>query len=363
MNLSVGERMFDHMDWEGLTTDQLEERLIVNHADISAITAEEMEILEILDRRQVATADGCKSLSEWTAARLDVGLDTARTLVRTMRRTETRPDLREALVSGEASLDRVEALSNIVTDVGLLSHRDVAGVRAEAAKQARMTVAKEHRSAADQFLVMQPTLDESWWRLWDGLDGPSGALVDKVLTENAEDLPVLPDGTRGETSWRKAVALTELCVSGDGPSAHVTVFVDAKPAVETSGESGVVLNVGPKVGRQALQAVLCDATTEVIARSEDGRPMEYGRQQRTAPPGLKRAILHRDANMCVADGCDSRYRLEIHHKTPWSEGGETNPDDLVTLCWFHHHVVVHQRGYRLYNHPVTGRVRFRKRER
>ena len=43
--------MFDHMDWEGLTTDQLEQRLIVNHADITAITAEDMEILEILDRR------------------------------------------------------------------------------------------------------------------------------------------------------------------------------------------------------------------------------------------------------------------------------------------------------------------------
>jgi hypothetical protein len=56
--------MFDHMEWEGLTTDQLEQRLMVNQTDMLAITAENMEILEVLDRRQVATADGCKSLSE-----------------------------------------------------------------------------------------------------------------------------------------------------------------------------------------------------------------------------------------------------------------------------------------------------------
>jgi 5-methylcytosine-specific restriction endonuclease McrA len=283
-------------------------------------------------------------------------------LVRTIRRTESRPDLREALVSGEASLDRIEALPKIMRDVGLLPHREVAGVRGEAAKQTRVTAAEERRTASEQFPVMQPSLDESWWKLWGGLDGPLGSLVDKVLTERADELSLLPDGVRGEASWRRAGALTELCVSGDAPPVQVTVFVDADQASETNGESGVVLDAGAKVGRQALQAILCDATTEVIARSEDGRPMEYGRHQRTAPPGLKRAILHRDANTCAADGCGSRCRLEIHHKTPRSDGGETNPDDLVTPCWFHHHVVVHQRGYLLYTHPDTGRVRFRQPE-
>ena len=276
-----------------------------------------------------------------------------------MRRTSGRADLREALALGEVSFDRVEALSRIPGNVGLLRHLDVAGVQVEAAKRVRITAGDEVRSADAQFLVLQPSLDESRWRLWGGLDGYSGALVDKVLTETADQLPTLPDGSRGDSSWRKAMALTELCVSGEAPPAQVTVFVDTTQAADTSGEAGVVLEAGPRVGRQALEAVLCDATVEVTARAEDGEPMRYGRSQRTAPPALRRALLHAQSGMCAADGCTSRYRLQVHHVNSWAQGGETNPEDLVVLCWFHHQVVIHQRGFSIYHHPDHGRIRFR----
>lgn len=88
--------MFDHMRWEGISTDQLEQSLLATRTERSRLDAEDIEILEELDRRQVAMADGSRSLSEWTAARLDVGLNTARDLVRTMRRTSQRADLRQA---------------------------------------------------------------------------------------------------------------------------------------------------------------------------------------------------------------------------------------------------------------------------
>jgi hypothetical protein len=337
----------------------LEQLLVGDEHRVSQLRARQTFVLEELDRRQVATADGCKSLSEWLAARLDLGLDTAKSLVRTMRRTAHRPDLRERLASGEVSFDRVEALSRIPEDVGLLRHLDVSGVSTEAAKRVRITPEDEARSAEDQFLVMQPSLDESWWRLWGGLDGYSGAIVDKALTEAADHMPALPDGSRGDSSWRKAHALVQVCVSDEAPPTQVTVFVDAREAVDSNGETGVVLESGPRVGQQVLEAVLCDATVEVTARSEEGIPMVYGRTQRTAPPALRRALLYRDGLMCSADGCTSRHRLQIHHVNGWAQGGETNPEDLVVLCWFHHQVVVHQRGYHIYRHPGHGRIRFR----
>ncbi|HSJ84598.1 MAG TPA: hypothetical protein VLA91_12350, partial [Acidimicrobiia bacterium] len=77
------------------------------------MAGKDLAILEELDSRQVATGDGCRSLSEWTASRLDVSPDTAKSLVRTMRRTSHRPELREGLASGEVSFDRAEALSRI----------------------------------------------------------------------------------------------------------------------------------------------------------------------------------------------------------------------------------------------------------
>jgi hypothetical protein len=350
------------------TTDRLEQELISNQAQRSRLAARDLAILEELDSRQVATGDGCRSLSEWTASRLDVSLDTARSLVRTMRRTSHRPDLRKGLASG-VSFDRVEALSRIPDDLGWWEHLDIAGIRREAAQRARISSEAEARNAADQYLILQPSLDESWWKLWGGLDGYSGAIVDKTLTEAADQLPPLPDGSRGDSSWRKATALTALAIGDNPPPAQITVFIDAQHAVGTDGEAGVVLEAGPRIGPDTLGAILCDGITEITVNAEDGIPISYGRHTRTIPPALRRAIIHRDANRCAADGCDSRNRLQVHHITPWSQGGPTDPDNLITLCWYHHHIVIHQQHSTLYlpsrtrPHPIqttrTGATRRR----
>jgi len=347
---------------EMLTIDQREQQLIDDESLIGRLRARQMANLEVLDRAQVATGDGSRSLSEWAATRLDMSLVSAKSLVRTMRRTTDRPDLREVLASGGVSFDRVEALSKIPDDVGLLPHLDVGGVYREAARRTRITAADEVKTAENNHLFLQYTLDETWARIQGGMDGYSASLVDKTLTELADAQPDLPDGIWGDRSWRRATALVDLCTPGgdDAPPAQVTVFVDAKAAAESNGESGVMLEAGPKVGVQALEAILCDATTEVTVNGDDGIPMVYGRGARTAPPALKRAVIRRGGGVCQADGCNSRYRLEAHHETPWSQGGSTDPDDLIALCWFHHHIVIHQRGFQIYRHPDHGRIRFRR---
>ncbi|MGA7282788.1 MAG: HNH endonuclease signature motif containing protein, partial [Acidimicrobiia bacterium] len=71
----------------------------------------------------------------------------------------------------------------------------------------------------------------------------------------------------------------------------------------------------------------------------------------------RRFVLHRDGG-CTADSCNSRYRLQVHHKIPWSEGGATEADNLVTLCWFHHQVVIHGWGFRIDDSLGAGRLRF-----
>ncbi|MEX0863786.1 MAG: HNH endonuclease [Acidimicrobiia bacterium] len=347
------------MEWECFSTDHLEGLLSSDQQLIDRLRARQLMVLEVLDSRQVATGDGFRSLSDWTAARLDVGKDTAKSLVRTMRRTVGRPELREALVSG-VSFDRVEALSRIPVDVGLLEHLDVSGVQREAARRAGVSADAEFRSADDRFLVLQPSLDESWWKLWGGLDAHAGAMVDKVLSGMADQLPELPDGSTGDSSWRKATALFELCVSEDPVPAHVTVFVDATHAVGTNGETGVILEAGPIMAREALQAVICDSVTEVIARTADGRYMDYGRKHRVVPPSLRRALIDRYLGVCAADGCDSRHRIQAHHRIPWSDGGRTDQDNLILLCWYHHQVVVHEQGFQIYQHPDHGRIRFRQ---
>jgi hypothetical protein len=346
------------MDWEKASTDQLEQCLLESEGVVSQARAMQVEILAELDSRQIVTGDGCRSLSDWVAARLDVSSDTAKTLVRTMRRTADRSDLRDALASG-VSFDRVEGLSRIPEPVGLMEDVDVGGVLREAALRVRVTAEAETRNIEDRYMVLQPSLDESWWKFWGGTDGYTGSLMDKVLSEMADQLPPLPDGSRGDPSWRRATALVQLCVSDEPEPAQVTVLVDTRHATETNGEAGVVLEAGPRVGRQALEHILCDAVIEVTARTEDGRYMDYGHKHRVVPPQMRRALLDKYQGVCAIEGCDSRRRLQAHHRIPWSRGGRTDRDNLILLCWYHHHVAVHEQGLEIHTTP-EGRTRLRR---
>jgi 5-methylcytosine-specific restriction endonuclease McrA len=348
------------MELGGISTDILEQQFVEDEHMIARLRARQMSLLEELDTRQIALADGCRSLGEWVAGRLDVGPDTAKTMVRTMHRLQDRPDLHEALAEGRVTFDRIEAVSRISGDAGLVEWADVAGVRREAAKRARLTADTEYKTADQRYHVLQPNLDESWWKYWGELDGYSGAVMHKVLSEAADRLPDPPDGTRGSRGWQLATALVETLVSDDPAPGQVSVIVDAADAVPSGGEAGVVLEPGVRAGRQALEAILCDSQTEIIARTSDGRFMDYGRRRRTAPPALKRALMAKYGHMCGADGCDSRNRLQVHHLIPWSQGGSTDQDNLIVLCWFHHQVIVHERGFQPYFHKGKTRIRFRK---
>jgi hypothetical protein len=277
-----------------------------------------------------------------------------------MRRTVDKPWIRQALADGSISFDRAEALSRIDDNVGTLDHLDISGLRREAADRVELSTENETKSAQDRYLILQPSLDESWWTLRGGLDGVMGAVIDQALTRKADDLPELPDGSRGSLAWRRATALYELASGGSSPQAHVTVFVDAEKATPTDGRAGVRLLAGPRVGAQALEAILCNCVTEVTVNAEDGTPMVYGRTKRFVPPSLARAELARTGGHCAIDGCDSTYRVEIHHRVPWSQGGRTDPNDLIALCWFHHHIAIHEKGYQPYKHPGHGRIRLRR---
>lgn len=340
-----------------VSIDTAEQIMLEAEQGIARLRDLQMSALQLLDEAQVATADGARTLSEWVARRMDVSRETARSLVRTMRRTENRPELRQALTEGDSSFDRVEAASKILSPSGdpLQYHLDISAVHREAARRARISAAVEDRSFLDQFLFIQSTLDQSWAKVYGGLEGHAAAIVEKTLNEIADSLPLL-EGEPKDPAWRRAVALTQLCISDDPPPTQVSVFVDADTATPTSGQAGVYLEAGSRVGRSALEAVLCESVLEVTVNTADGTPLSYGRRSRAIPPALRRAILHRDGNRCSIAGCGSRNRLQVHHVTPWSQGGATDPENLITLCWWHHHVAIHRLGFTPYRHPKHGQV-------
>jgi hypothetical protein len=51
---------------------------------------------------------------------------------------------------------------------------------------------------------------------------------------------------------------------------------------------------------------------------------------------LRAVVLAKDSNRCQVTGCPSRLDLHVHHMQSVSNGGEHKPDNLVSLCDFHH---------------------------
>ena len=99
---------------------------------------------------------------------------------------------------------------------------------------------EEQRRFEDRFLVLQPNLSESWWKLWGGLGGAEGAIVEKALLSRADSFPRLPDGSRPHRSTANADALVSIAEDSltggaasdgtDGATSTISVFVDANEA-------------------------------------------------------------------------------------------------------------------------------------
>jgi HNH endonuclease len=175
-------------------------------------------------------------------------------------------------------------------------------------------------------------------------------MIAQALHRKETELPVLEDQTNGQ---RRLDALASICLDSltgtggeDGSEGRAVtvaeVFVDALLASQTQGESGATLSSGPKAGFDVLSEILCSGKVRIIA--SDLNCLFYSDLGEAVPPALRALVMARDMGICSIEGCRSRYRLQIHHISPRSRGGSHHPDNLITLCWYHHHVAIHGMG-------------------
>jgi hypothetical protein len=123
------------------------------------------------------------------------------------------------------------------------------------------------------------------------------------------------------------------------------VFIDLDRANGTGGELGAELQYGPRVGPNVLLEILCGGSVQMVGL-EGGKPIVTSQSASAIPPAVRDFVAWRDRG-CSVSGCSSRYRLQPHHIRHRAHQGDHDPDNLATLCWFHHHVAVHQSGFTL----------------
>ena len=232
-----------------------------------------------------------------------------------------------------------------------------------------MTAASEADAFRRRRIWMQPNLDRTLMTGTLTLSGTDAEVFLTALDERADELCHHQDVERPGLAQRRADALVSLATdryygpdqtsqtkapTPRRPKAHV--FIDAKQVANTNGEAGATTRSGLKVGPLTLKEILCIGTTQVSLIDRDGlTPLPTG--PGPLHPRVRDYIFQRDGG-CTADGCTSTYRLEPHHIIQRSQGGDNHPDNLTLLCWFHHQVVIHRRGYTIDAHSPPGRRRF-----
>ena len=239
---------------------------------------------------------------------------------------------------------------------------DLDKVARVAQQHRRMARDRERHTFESQYVAFQPSLDGTHVRVSGRLGATEAEICRQGLDRRGEQLVPAAE-SRPDPGLRRALALTTLCQdhldNGTGPGAGSPDAVSAgrtrrepllmvlarNPVAEGSGfEQGVSVPAGQRVGPDTVDLIQCAGRTEVITLA--GQEIIHHGSSTSIRPAIRRAVLARDDG-CTVDGCDSTYRLEIHHIVPVSGGGTHAPENLTTLCWWHHHVAVHRRGMRI----------------
>ena len=339
--------------------DTLEQEILAREEQIARLRREQADLLARLDMRQVHRVDGSRSLQEWVRARLDVSAHTARDLVDAARQLPHQPELVSDCEG--VSFDRLVATSRLIAsgaDSEMVERSfgfDLAGVDRLRSRQHRLTRSSERDKFVDRSVWFQDSLDNTTGRISGELPGYEYTIVRDSVEDRADQFGDLPGPTQTKQQ-RRADALVSICQdsreptgSNDGGDCRrseplVTVFFDADQA-QARGELGGELEFGPRVGPAVLERILCEGRIQLVG-VQDGKPVVTSDRARDIPNEVRRFVKHRDGG-CTISGCHSRYRLQVHHIQFRSNGGDHDTDNLTTLCWFHHHVVIHGLGFRI----------------
>jgi hypothetical protein len=138
-----------------------------------------------------------------------------------------------------------------------------------------------------------------------------------------------------------------------GDKYQVVVHIDANsvdvgdPLSLSGDETHCYLENGPFLAPETTRRLACDAGLVTVLEDSEGNVLNIGRKSRTVPSPVRRALNLRDQG-CRFPGCtESQHLVEAHHVEHWCDGGETSLENLASLCR-HHHLLLHEGGYRLY---------------
>ena len=267
------------------------------------------------------------------------------------RRLEDLPVLKEAFASGTLSYSKARAVSRIATPATERPLVDCAHA-ATASQLERLARSREFVSRRDAEEVAERR-DVGVYDDQDGsvvfhgrLTAAEGEVLRAALTAHRQALRSA-EQCSAEHKCRPSLADAFVAMAQTALAAGPTPLTGADRTqvilhVEETGATW--LGSGAAVSGDTAKRLACDATVRAMLEG-DGEPLKLGRATRTPNRAQRRALSRRDGG-CRFPGCVEHRFVEAHHIIHWFDGGPTDLENLVLLCWRHHHLV-HEGGWTL----------------
>jgi len=123
-----------------------------------------------------------------------------------------------------------------------------------------------------------------------------------------------------------------------GVPVTITVTVTADDLDRAQHGERVIVedSYGTPISLDALAGISAELQIGTVTLSTTGGILDYGRSRRLASCPQRRALAARDKG-CAFVGCTRHATwCEVHHVTPWLQGGVTSLDNMILLCRYHH---------------------------
>lgn len=364
------------LDPAALSDEQLRELVPLAQVGINRVSAVQTAAVGAGEARQVHTGDGMASMKTWLTAHCRISGREATVLVRAGRRLRDLPALAAAYAAGAVTPAHVGVVTGAVTPARVAKadeHGIDLGTTDRILTGAAMTLGPEDTAQAVRRWVagIDPdgTLDDAAglpraFRLSSSTAGRTylSGHLDPVGAETVHTAleAVMnghrPAGDRRTRAERQGDALVELCrqaLHGDtlpdvrGQRPHLRVTIDWMALCAERGVPGFgqLAFAGP-ISAETARRIACDAGVSRVLTGPNSLPLDVGREQRTSPAGIRRAVEARDLH-CVFTGCTAPPAwCDVHHVDHWAWGGETSCENGALICE-RHHTAVHEGGFRV----------------
>lgn len=321
-------------------------------------------VIAEVDRRGAWHDSGARDLAHWLSIRYGMSWWKADRVIKSAAALHDLPRIAAAFEAGMLGIDKVIELTRFATPQTEGELVEWAGDVTCATIRRRADL--EVRAAHDETAGFERDRCLRYWYEDGGrrfglearMPSAQGAVVAKALQRVVDQIPVMPaelDGAYIEA--RRADALLALCsqrIAADADADRATLVVHASLEA-LAGRRNVETEQGAVMPPETLQRLACDARVQVVAESDAGDPVAFGRTRREPSASMMRQLRHRDRG-CRFPGCGSTAFVVAHHIVWWSRGGATDLDNLLLVCGFHHRLV-HEHGWSVARAP-DGRVRW-----